>query len=157
MLDSIESERQLSKLYNSFGPFHLQEVIFLAAEIITAITHLHVCCTTYRQLSLENVLIDVTGHVQLKRDIFDSSQWAQRECFLCQGKRLCDYHSTAKVDQSSVAKDWEDIGNLVCLLLTGKRAFKEEDWLEDRIPANERGYVNLVISLRLIRIVSKIT
>ncbi len=125
VLDNTDSERQLSKYFSYWEPFSLEEVVFLTAEIITAISHLHVCCATYRQLYLENILIDSSGHVQLRRDVSDSSQWAQRECYLCEGRNLCSFHSSVKAEQSKVAKDWRDIGNLVCLLLTGKKAFEE--------------------------------
>eukprot|EP00794_Sanderia_malayensis_P017332 gene17333-19065_t len=141
VLDSADTDRQLSNYFHSHGPLDLDEVVFIAAEIVTAISHLHVCCATYKHLRLENVLIDSSGHVQLTRDIFDSSQWAQLECFLCDGKRAsCAYHYSVTAEQDNVAKDWKDIGKLVCLLLTGKKTLADEDSANSRLQTQDSRY-----------------
>lgn len=47
------------------GKFKLNEVQFYAAEILLAIEHLHKWGYLYRDLKMENVLLDKEGHVKL--------------------------------------------------------------------------------------------
>lgn len=47
------------------GRFKENEVRFLAAEIVLALEHLHSCGIVYRDLKLENILLDGRGHVCL--------------------------------------------------------------------------------------------
>lgn len=47
------------------GSFDEAEVRFYAAELLLAIEHLHTLGIVYRDLKLENILLDKDGHVAL--------------------------------------------------------------------------------------------
>jgi len=47
------------------GRFFEKEVRFITAEIVLALEHLHSCGVIYRDLKLENILLDKDGHVCL--------------------------------------------------------------------------------------------
>jgi len=47
------------------GKFAEKEVRFITAEIVLALEHLHSCGVVYRDLKLENILLDKDGHVCL--------------------------------------------------------------------------------------------
>jgi len=50
---------------DSKGRFSEKEVRFFAAEIALALEHLHSCGIVYRDLKLENILLDRSGHICL--------------------------------------------------------------------------------------------
>lgn len=47
------------------GGFHPRIVRFFIAELVLALAHLHKCGVIYRDLKLENVLLDEQGHICL--------------------------------------------------------------------------------------------
>lgn len=47
------------------GRFAEKEVKFISAEIVLALEHLHTCGIVYRDLKLDNILMDKDGHVCL--------------------------------------------------------------------------------------------
>ena len=97
----------------------MEAVTFLAAEILVAISALHTHHTTYNSLDLDNVILDITGHVKLQRELSNPQNWVRSECLGCRQNVVCRYHKEANVGKEFIAKDWMDFAVLLCLLLTG--------------------------------------
>lgn len=97
----------------------MEAVTFLSAEILVAISELHAYHTTYNRLDLDNVLLDITGHVKLQRELSDPQNWVKCECLGCRRNGICRYHKEANIGQEAIAKDWIDFAVLFCFLLTG--------------------------------------
>ena len=118
VLDTSKAERCLSRFHDSYGPFNIEAVIFLAAEILVAISELHAHHTAYGRLDLDSVLLDITGHVKLHRELSNPQNWVRCECLACRRDGICRYHKKTNVRQEAVAKDWLDFAVLLCFLLT---------------------------------------
>ena len=97
----------------------MEAVTFLAAEILVAISVLHAYHTTYNRLDLDNVLLDITGHVKLQRELSNLQNWARSECLGCRRNGFCRYHKEENIGQELIAKDWMDFAVFLCFLLTG--------------------------------------
>ena len=116
ILDTVKDDRKLSLFLKEHGAFNANEVVFLVAEIILAISQLHECGASYGHINLDHVYLDIAGHVRLKRELDEAHYWLRNECLLCRHSRVCSHHREAVVEKEAIAKDWTDLGKLMCLL-----------------------------------------
>jgi len=107
--------------------FSEDEVRFIAAEIVLAVEHLHSCGIVYRDLKLENVLLDKEGHVCLvdfgmAKELGDSGRT----------KTLCGtptYLAPEVLEGAPYGSeiDWWSLGVVIFELFTGCSPFDDED------------------------------
>ena len=131
VLDTVKEERKLSRFYQTHGTFNANEVMFIVSEIVLAISQLHAYCATYGLIDLDHIYLDITGHVRLKRELLEAHYWLRNECLRCRQLGTCLYHKEASVEQEAIAKDWADLGRLLCVLL-GSTVEKEAIRVETR-------------------------
>lgn len=65
MVITLGTGRDFSKLLKADGPFTIEQVRFYAAEIISALSYLHLKGFVYRDLKPGNVLLNMDGHIKL--------------------------------------------------------------------------------------------
>jgi serine/threonine protein kinase len=120
--------------------FHLKRVRifseertrFYAAELVSALRHLHSLNVVYRDLKPENILLDEEGHVQitdfgLSKDEVDGPTGAKTFCgtpeYLAP-EMILNRHSKAGY---GCAVDWWSLGTLVYEMLTGWPPFYDRN------------------------------
>lgn len=121
----MKEDRRLSRYHDAQGAFDTDDVVFVLAEILLAISQFHAYFASYGSINLNHVYLDITGHVKLKRDPLVARYWLQNECFGCRKAGTCLYHREARVEQEAVAKDWADLGKLMCVLFGDTTGYED--------------------------------
>lgn len=107
--------------------FSEEEVRFIIAEIILALEHLHSCGIVYRDLKLENVLLDREGHVCLvdfgmAKELGES----QNTHTLC-GTPTYLAPEVLEGEAYGIQIDWWSLGVVIFELFTGCSPFDDDD------------------------------
>jgi len=109
--------------------FNEKEVRFLAAEIVLALEHLHSCGIVYRDLKLENILLDGRGHICLT----DFGLSKELDSVGATTKTVCGTPTylapEVLLGQSyGNAIDWWSLGVVMYELFTGMNPFDARDF-----------------------------
>lgn len=105
--------------------FTEDQVKFVCAELVLAITHLHRNCILYRDLKPENILIDESGHVKLT-DFGLSKLLKHREEITGSFCGTVEYMAPEIVSKEGhgLAADYWSMGVLIYEMLFGKLPFR---------------------------------
>lgn len=122
VLDFINGGHLFFQLYNQ-GLFREDLARIYAAEIISAVSHLHANGIMHRDLKPENILLDADGHVMLT-DFGLAKQFQENE----RSNSMCgtvEYMAPEIVmgKGHNKAADWWSVGILIFEMLTGKPPF----------------------------------
>ncbi|XP_021940525.1 ribosomal protein S6 kinase alpha-5-like [Zootermopsis nevadensis] len=120
----------LCKLLFHKRKFREGDVKFYTAEIVLGIEHLHKMGVIYRDLKLENILIDSSGHLRITDyglcKKFHPRQKNKREYTFC-GTPHYIAPEVIKQEEHTKAVDWWSLGIMVYEMLKGATPFEEED------------------------------
>ncbi|CAN6467623.1 unnamed protein product [Victoria cruziana] len=122
VLDFINGGHLFFQLYHQ-GLFREDVARIYAAEIVSAVSHLHANGIMHRDLKPENVLLDADGHVMLT-DFGLAKQFEENS----RSNSLCgtvEYMSPEIIlgNGHGKASDWWSVGILIFEMLTGKPPF----------------------------------
>jgi len=111
------------------GRFKEKEVCFVTAEIVLALEHLHSCGIVYRDLKLENILLDSAGHVCLT----DFGLSKELESVSATTKTVCGTPTYLAPEvllgqPYGNAIDWWCLGVVLFELFTGMNPFDARDF-----------------------------
>jgi len=111
------------------GRFNEKEVRFFAGEIVLALEHLHSCGIVYRDLKLENILLDAHGHICLT----DFGLSKELDSVGATTKTICGTptYLAPEVLLSQPygnAIDWWSLGVVMYELFTGTNPFDARDF-----------------------------
>merc|ERR1712137_606817 len=105
--------------------FHPQVVRFFTAELVLALEHLHQCGVIYRDLKLENVLLDELGHICLAdfglSKFLDNSD--NPRAFTMCGSHGYIAPEIIKGEPYSYAVDWFSLGVMIYELISTNNPF----------------------------------
>ncbi|CAF0947892.1 unnamed protein product [Rotaria sordida] len=113
---------ELFSYFRQVGRFKGSIVRFYACEIILALEYLHSLSIVYRDLKLENLVLDITGHVKLTD--FGFAKYVQDRTFTVCGTP--EYLAPEMILASgghSFGVDWYALGILIYELLIGRTPF----------------------------------
>jgi len=108
------------------GRFSEERVRFYAAEIISAIAHLHSLGIVYRDLKPENILLNMAGHIQIT-DFGLSKEIDQDGTTTFCGTPEYLAPEVLKGQSHGHAVDWWSLGTLVFEMLTGLPPFYSQN------------------------------
>jgi len=116
-----------------------EQACFYTATVALALRHIHSCGYMYRDMKLENVLIDSKGYAKLcdfgfAKSIADSD--SQRSYTLCGTDEYVPPEAIAGLGRSTAA-DWWGLGVLLHELLTGHPPFQGR-WGQDLFNVTEK-------------------
>jgi len=111
------------------GRFSDKEVRFIIAEIVLALEHLHSCGIVYRDLKLENILLDRDGHICLT----DFGLSKELESISSTTKTVCGTPTYLAPEvllgqPYGNAIDWWSLGVVIFELFTGMNPFDAKDF-----------------------------
>eukprot|EP00027_Filamoeba_sp_ATCC50430_P017565 CAMPEP_0168566486 /NCGR_PEP_ID=MMETSP0413-20121227/14443_1 /TAXON_ID=136452 /ORGANISM="Filamoeba nolandi, Strain NC-AS-23-1" /LENGTH=426 /DNA_ID=CAMNT_0008598505 /DNA_START=272 /DNA_END=1550 /DNA_ORIENTATION=+ len=111
------------------GRFNEKEVRFFAAELVLAIEHLHSCGVIYRDLKLENILLDKDGHICLT----DFGLSKELESISATTKTVCGTPTYLAPEillgqPYGNSIDWWSLGVVIFELFTGTNPFDAHDF-----------------------------
>eukprot|EP01105_Mastigella_eilhardi_P015535 TRINITY_DN355_c3_g1_i1.p1 TRINITY_DN355_c3_g1~~TRINITY_DN355_c3_g1_i1.p1 ORF type:complete len:482 (-),score=142.11 TRINITY_DN355_c3_g1_i1:83-1447(-) len=152
ILDFVNGGELLFHLQND-KKFSEERVRFYAAEILLGLEHLHNASIIYRDLKLENILLDRYGHIVLTD--FGLSKWgmsgddARTHTFCGTPEYMAPDMLTQRKTGYGKEIDWWSFGSVIYELLTGLPPFYSQEVQEmyRRIltePLTFPGYVNPV-------------
>ncbi|XP_055602541.1 ribosomal protein S6 kinase alpha-5 [Uranotaenia lowii] len=129
ILDYVSGGELFTHLYNK-EHFTEDEVRIYIAEIIVALEQLHKLGIIYRDIKLENILIDSEGHIVLtdfglSRELVYENERAHSFCGTIEYMAPEIVKSTPNGHDASV--DWWSVGVLTFELLTGSSPFSSEE------------------------------
>ncbi|KAJ3374470.1 serine/threonine protein kinase, AGC [Allomyces arbusculus] len=124
MLLEYVSGGELFTYLRRVGRLHPNAARFYAAEIVTAIEHLHAREITYRDLKPENLLIDAQGHIKIT-DFGFAKVVPDRTWTLC-GTPEYLAPEIIKGTGHGKAVDWWSLGILIFELLCGYPPFYDD-------------------------------
>ncbi|VDM47203.1 unnamed protein product [Toxocara canis] len=117
----------LFTLWRDYGPFGEETLLVYATEIALAIDYIHENDIVYRDLKLENVVLDLDGHIQLVDFGFAKRlQNGDRTQTIC-GTLQYMAPEIAKGEPYGKAVDWWSFGVLLHILLTNRYPFPNSD------------------------------
>ncbi|XP_077311968.1 ribosomal protein S6 kinase alpha-4-like isoform X2 [Lithobates pipiens] len=128
ILDYVSGGELFTHLYQRDN-FSEDAVCFYSGEVILAIEHLHKLGIVYRDIKLENILLDSDGHVVLT-DFGLSKEFMAEEC-----ERTYSFCGTTEYMAPEIIRgqaghgksvDWWSLGILIYELLTGASPFTLE-------------------------------
>ncbi|XP_076367512.1 ribosomal protein S6 kinase-related protein-like isoform X2 [Tachypleus tridentatus] len=111
---------ELLKVWKTYGKFNEELVQFYVAELALTIDFLHNAGVIYRDLKMENILLDEKGHVQLID--FGLAKWlayGERANTIC-GTIQYMAPEILKMESYTKAVDWWSLGIIMYALLTGQ-------------------------------------
>ncbi|CAF0771752.1 unnamed protein product [Rotaria sp. Silwood1] len=117
---------ELFSYFRQVGRFTGPIVRFYACEIILALEYLHSLSIVYRDLKLENLVLDITGHLKLTD--FGFAKYVQDRTFTVCGTP--EYLAPEMILTSvghSFGVDWYALGILIYELLVGRTPFAPTD------------------------------
>ncbi|XP_049787214.1 serine/threonine-protein kinase S6KL [Schistocerca cancellata] len=111
---------ELLRICQDYGPLPEELVRVYVAEIALALDFLHNAGIIYRDLKLENLLLDEEGHLKLID--FGLAKWLK---YGCRTTTICGTIQYMAPDIVSMepyghAVDWWSLGVIMCCLLTGE-------------------------------------
>eukprot|EP01118_Nematostelium_gracile_P000842 TRINITY_DN1083_c0_g1_i3.p1 TRINITY_DN1083_c0_g1~~TRINITY_DN1083_c0_g1_i3.p1 ORF type:complete len:447 (-),score=163.82 TRINITY_DN1083_c0_g1_i3:60-1400(-) len=111
------------------GRFNMKEIAFITAEIVLAMEHLHACGIVYRDLKLENILLDSNGHVCLT----DFGLSKELETVSATTKTVCGTPTYLAPEvllghAYGNSIDWWSLGVVLYELFTGTNPFDAKDF-----------------------------
>ena len=123
------SNGDLSQHLSMKGRFNEKEIRFIIAEIVLALEHLHGCGIIYRDLKLENILMDKEGHICLT----DFGLSKELESIQGTTKTVCGTPTYLSVEvllgqPYSIAIDYWYLGVVAYELFTGTNPFDAKDF-----------------------------
>lgn len=129
ILDYVSGGELFTHLYNK-EHFTEDEVRIYIAEIIVALEQLHKLGIIYRDIKLENILIDSDGHIVLtdfglSRELVYANERAHSFCGTIEYMAPEIVKSNQNGHDASV--DWWSVGVLTFELLTGSSPFSSEE------------------------------
>lgn len=129
ILDYVSGGELFTHLYNK-EHFTEDEVRIYIAEIIVALEQLHKLGIIYRDIKLENILIDAEGHIVLtdfglSRELVYENERAHSFCGTIEYMAPEIVKSNQNGHDSSV--DWWSVGVLTFELLTGSSPFSSDE------------------------------
>uniref|UniRef100_A0A1Q3G0T1 non-specific serine/threonine protein kinase n=1 Tax=Culex tarsalis TaxID=7177 RepID=A0A1Q3G0T1_CULTA len=129
ILDYVSGGELFTHLYNK-EHFTEDEVRIYIAEIIVALEQLHKLGIIYRDIKLENILIDANGHIVLtdfglSRELVFENERAHSFCGTIEYMAPEIVKSNQNGHDASV--DWWSVGVLTFELLTGSSPFSSEE------------------------------
>lgn len=115
--------KSLDSIYKTQGCFQESDVRIFASEIVLALQDLHQLSLSYGELSLERVIVDVSGHAVLWRNFYGKKYWPQKECIcnfpsMIKGNVCGNKHEVSSSDD--MIQDWRSLGGLIYRMLTGQ-------------------------------------
>lgn len=114
-------------LMKKYGCLDEAQVRFYLAEIVLGVEELHAHDFVFRDLKLENILIDAEGHARLTdfglAGEFSSPRWDDRSVLDISGTAI--YQAPEMLSQKGHGRcvDWWALGVLTYVLLTGRPPF----------------------------------
>ncbi|XP_055530995.1 ribosomal protein S6 kinase alpha-5 [Wyeomyia smithii] len=129
ILDYVSGGELFTHLYNK-EHFTEEEVRIYIAEIIVALEQLHKLGIIYRDIKLENILIDADGHIVLtdfglSRELVYENERAHSFCGTIEYMAPEIVKSNQNGHDASV--DWWSVGVLTFELLTGSSPFSSDE------------------------------
>ena len=117
-------------LMRKHGCFSESDARFYLAEITVAVAELHRHDFVFRDLKLENILIDSKGHVRLTdfglAGKFSSGAAAEKAIFDISGTAIYQAPEMLNADGHGRVVDWWALGVLAYVLLAGRPPFSSE-------------------------------
>ncbi|CAF3713144.1 unnamed protein product [Adineta steineri] len=113
---------ELFSYFRQAGRFKGSAIRFYACEIILALEYLHNLSVVYRDLKLENLVLDATGHVKLT-DFGFSKYVPERTYTLCGTPEYLAPEMILSTSGHSLGVDWYALGILIYELHVGRTPF----------------------------------
>ncbi|MFH4979338.1 hypothetical protein AB6A40_006047 [Gnathostoma spinigerum] len=113
----------LFTLWSDYGPFNEELIRIYASEITYALGYIHSCGIAYRDMKLENVLLDLYGHIQIADFGFAKElNENQRTKTIC-GTLQYMAPEVARGEPYGKEVDWWALGILLYILYTNRYPF----------------------------------
>ena len=107
-------------------PFSPRRLVLLAAEILSGLTHLHSLGYIHRDLKVDNVLIDESGHIKISD--FGCSRgnvYGKKKCYGIVGNRRCQAPEVLQGRPYNESADFWSFGVLMYLLIEETYPFQD--------------------------------
>lgn len=126
ILDYISGGELFTHLYKHEN-FNVNDVRIYIAEIVLAMEHLHMRNVIYRDIKLENILLDADGHIVITDFGLSKKLKATEKAYsFCGTIEYMAPEVVRSTDGHDIAVDWWSVGVLTYELLTGSSPFTFE-------------------------------